>query len=475
MCLFISIQRFLLLSLFSALLGLLSADSFAADGYYLYSNYGNTVRVPSDGDPSAVCSACSNETLCHWAQYDQHIVSVSVSGSAAHPNCAYVFRQGTSTSNSYWTFAPSGTYYGCPSGQQYDQSLGACKAINSCISGVTVAGSGSPVGSPGYDNVGKSISYCSSDKCLISAWESIEFSACPDNSTSCAPVVYKRSNGTQTGDACSSPSSPPDLPPSSCSGGMTLLGGVCTCPAGARMQGGVCRQLIDCSTGYHRVNDSCIADACPAGEIMQDNRCIPDPRSGVENPNPAPGEPPISCASGRHYDVSLNSCVANTSVNGGTSGSPGTPGNPNSGSGSGSGTGTGTGSGGGLPGESGSAESSDCAQPPVCAGDAVQCALLTQVWRNHCDAVPDVVISEHPVPPVQSVDVSSAANSALSAPAAVVFSASCPAPVSFSVQGRQYQLDWQPVCTAATSIRPVIIGIAYFLGLLIVAGVRRAD
>lgn len=245
---------------------------------------------------------------------------------------------------------------------------------------------------------------------------------------------------------------------------MTLMGGVCVCPAGARVQGGVCRQNIDCSTGYHRVNDSCIADACPSGEVIQDNKCIPDPRSPVQNPNPADGEPPIACAAGRHYDTSLASCVANTSANGGTSGSPGTPGNPDSGSVSG----------GGFPGESGSAESSDCSQPPVCAGDAVQCAMLVQVWRNHCESVPQAVIDSHPVPPVDTVDVGASATAALNAPSAVVFTAVCPAPVTFTVQGHQYQLEWTYVCQMASSIKPVLIGIASFFGLLIVAGVRRS-
>lgn len=467
MCRFILILRFLLSWPFLALLGLPSAE--AASGFYLYSNYGNSVRIPSDGSPNPVCDACANETLCHWAMYDQHIVSLSYGGNASKPQCSFVFKQGSSGSNQNWLYSPSGTYYGCPSDQSFNANNppSYCTTTNSCIANVTVAGSGSPAANPGYANVGKSITYCSTGKCVVRAWESIEFSTCLDNSTSCAPSIFKRSEGILTGDACTTPAGPPDLPSAGCSGGMSLMGGVCVCPAGARVQGGVCRQNIDCSTGYHRVNDSCIADACPAGEIIQDNRCIPDPRSAVNNPNPAPGEPSLSCASGRHYDTSLSSCVANTAVNGGTSGSPGTPGNPNSGSGSGSG--------GGFPGESGSAESSDCAQPPVCAGDAVQCALLTQVWRNHCDAVPDVLIAQHPVPPVESVDVGASATSALSAPAAVVFNVTCPVPVSFTVQGHQYQFEWQPVCTAATSIRPVLIAIAYFLGLLIVAGVRRGD
>lgn len=446
------IQQFMLFLLFSALPGLLSANSV----YYVMSDY------PTNSDYfstsyDGTCSLFIASTGGYTGYYD--------GGTVCHLNAFGGINRSMSPRYCGDNLVFSDSTRSCQCADGYQMQNGVCTLQNSCINGVTVAGSGYPPANPGYSGVGSQITYCSSDKCVVRAWESLVFSACPDDSTSCSAVRVNRSEGTLTGDQCTTPSLPSDPQPQ-CAGGMTLQGGQCVCPAGARIKGGVCRQNIDCSAGYHRVNDSCIADACPSGEIIQDNKCVPDPRSTVENTNPAPGEPPIACAAGRHYDVSLSSCVANTAANGGTSGSPGTPGNPSSGSG---------GVGGGFPGESGSAESSDCAQPPVCAGDAVQCALLTQVWRNHCDSVPQSVVDAHPVPPIESVDLSTSAIASLNAPAALTFVAVCPADKNFSIMGQSYVLSWQPVCDGAAYLKPLIIAIGFLHGLYVVFSIRKGE
>ncbi len=463
------IRLFTLCLLFSVLLGLHSVNCFAS-GYYTYSRNGKTVRISETAGSGAVSARCIDGTLCNWTSQSgvsQTVIGSNCSASMSPFSCTYTYTQSDSPGSSSWTLSITPTYYACPSGQSYDASASSsnyCGTSNSCISGLTPAGSGYPVATPGHSGDGRQITFCASSKCQATAWESISVSFCADNSSSCPPVAYLRSEMTYTGQSCTTPNLSDKQP--FCSGGMQLLGGVCVCPAGARVQGGVCRQLIDCSTGYHRVNDSCISDACPAGEIIQDNKCVPDPLSTVKNPNPATGEPPIACAAGRHYDTSLASCVSNTAANGGTSGSPGTPGNPNTGNG---------GVGGGLPGESGSAESSDCAQAPVCAGDAVQCAMLTQVWRNHCESVPQSVISAHPVPAIESVDLSASAISSLNAPAALTFAAVCPADKSLSIMGHSYVLSWQPACDGASYLKPIIIAIAFLHGLYVVFSIRKGE
>jgi len=52
---------------------------------------------------------------------------------------------------------------------------------------------------------------------------------------------------------------------------------------------------------------------------------------------------------------------------------------------------------------------------------------------------------------------------------------SCPSPYSFSVQGRAFAIDYQPFCDFFTSVRPVVIAMAFVTAMLIALGGYKRD
>jgi hypothetical protein len=105
-----------------------------------------------------------------------------------------------------------------------------------------------------------------------------------------------------------------------------------------------------------------------------------------------------------------------------------------------------------------------CDSEPTCDGDAAQCAAVSQAWHIRCDSEvsakgesststgqaiidgQDPQASSYPDPnnptPVRLGDLDS------SEP----FAASCPAAISFSVQGHQISIDFTPVCELGSII-----------------------
>lgn len=183
-----------------------------------------------------------------------------------------------------------------------------------------------------------------------------------------------------------------------------------------------------------------------------------------------------SCQTINNYDtVTVGGSARNPG--GGTAPTDG-PGSGSSGDGSGSSgdSGDGTGDGGGVEGSVTGGVS--CADPPVCDGDPVQCAVLSQQWKARCpdpaegDPVVDIGFTEGEI----AGDISGGDDvdvGALNA-SGPLGAGSCPAPFNVTVWGTSVSIDvWQYGCDFATLFAPFVLAMGYLLGgLLLVRGIQ---
>lgn len=126
---------------------------------------------------------------------------------------------------------------------------------------------------------------------------------------------------------------------------------------------------------------------------------------------------------------------------------------------------------------------------PVCETnfDPIQCAIYLNNWHHRCDSKQqieeifgdpeemqdaDSVLgdSEANQLPTGEIDFSTLIEDALD-PNLITISSNCPAAESFSLLGKTYQLSWDPICTVAEGVRPLVIALGYVAAAFIM--IRR--
>jgi len=158
------------------------------------------------------------------------------------------------------------------------------------------------------------------------------------------------------------------------------------------------------------------------------------------------------------------------------------------GDGDGEGGGTGPGGGGGTgPGEGegeGEGDSSvggeACNQPLVCDGDAIQCAILRSNKSQACQfqydasvkkAISDELAGDAYKLKEEKIDVSNFFTDALNK--GRWLPSSCPPPEFFTVMGRSFSIQWEPLCRFASSIAPIIVAMAsIFFAIFVSRGLK---
>lgn len=117
-----------------------------------------------------------------------------------------------------------------------------------------------------------------------------------------------------------------------------------------------------------------------------------------------------------------------------------------------------------------------CETPPVCSGDAIQCAVLQQQHKTRCDAEKardfesvkgeiDTMLSGSEFQPSEELTVNVPS---IIGQGARFLPAGCPAPMTTTVIGRAVALSFEPVCTAAESLAPLILIMSALGALLVV-------
>lgn len=151
--------------------------------------------------------------------------------------------------------------------------------------------------------------------------------------------------------------------------------------------------------------------------------------------------------------------------------------------------------GGGEGGEGGGYTGGRCeagnVRPPDCLSDldVIQCGIFLETWQQRCNDQlrsqelfgtaddlegEDSVIGESEANEVgeEEVDFTGMVSEVLD-DSLFVFTASCPAPVSFSIMGSNFQISYEWACTFAEMIRPFVIALGYLMGVLTIAGYFR--
>jgi len=112
-----------------------------------------------------------------------------------------------------------------------------------------------------------------------------------------------------------------------------------------------------------------------------------------------------------------------------------------------------------------------CEDPPVCDGDPVGCALLSQQWRTRCTDITaeDALAAMGATPEEIAGDLGVAQVDVSTIDADGGFTASaCPAPVSISIMGQSLSLDiWQRGCDMALLFAPFVLAMGYFAGAML--------
>jgi len=133
---------------------------------------------------------------------------------------------------------------------------------------------------------------------------------------------------------------------------------------------------------------------------------------------------------------------------------------------------------GGLLGEGGGgtrsgSASDNCGTPPVCDGDAIDCAVLTQTWQTSC--IPEeTAITQQQIDDAMGVSAPPAGTTTdLSSHAldssGLGLSRSCPAPLTASVLGKSMTVDLTEFCNLASILGTLIMITASFISLRIIA------
>lgn len=143
------------------------------------------------------------------------------------------------------------------------------------------------------------------------------------------------------------------------------------------------------------------------------------------------------------------------------------------------GGGSGSGNGDGDGEESSVVGGDFCDVPPVCTGDAIQCAILDQQYITRCNAEDLYDYDKHKDkiddlfndPKFELKDPTEVELSSFVTGHTRWLSATCPADETMSLRtngGRTFSLSYVPLCNAADSIAPLIVIIATLLATLYV-------
>lgn len=186
-----------------------------------------------------------------------------------------------------------------------------------------------------------------------------------------------------------------------------------SCPEGFTLVNGMCAQNVSapeqCIFPYEHVDGICLLDNAECSNGQTGVSVVVDLATGATqcsahiNSSSAPTSEPSSSPSSEPSSDPANSSTpfsssapqssANSSANA-SSGGDGNGSGDGDGNGSGNGSSSGNGGGSGDGGSSGSTSSSngnaqggDCSAAPSCDGDAIQCAILEQIWRGQCDGL----------------------------------------------------------------------------------------
>lgn len=233
---------------------------------------------------------------------------------------------------------------------------------------------------------------------LINPNQGAWYRCAPSKVCSCqSPKTLSENDGQLI---CVSPQSSSSSVPSSCPEGFTLVNGMCAQNVSAPEQ---------CIFPYEHVDGICLLDNAECSNGQTGISVVVDLATGATqcsahtNSSSAPTSEPSSSPSSEPSSDPANSSTpfsssapqssANSSANA-SSGGDGNGGGDGDGNGSGSGSSSGNGGGSGDGGSSGSTSSSngnaqggDCSAAPSCDGDAIQCAILEQIWRGQCDGL----------------------------------------------------------------------------------------
>lgn len=113
------------------------------------------------------------------------------------------------------------------------------------------------------------------------------------------------------------------------------------------------------------------------------------------------------------------------------------------------------------------ANSSDCGAPPTCQGDAIQCAILDQTWRNRCETTPETLKYD------AAVGSEAALKSQLTGSVVDIgvldqsrhFASSCPADASFEILGFSGHIPYSSICPYLVIFGNLGAAVALFFGI----------
>lgn len=136
-----------------------------------------------------------------------------------------------------------------------------------------------------------------------------------------------------------------------------------------------------------------------------------------------------------------------------------------------------------LCGEGGTTSGGDvCLSPPVCSGDPINCAIQFQTWKTRCEVEKqNTNISEAKAWADEQLSTGDPAspfadsqktylNVGVFNTTDMLGNASCPAPKSFTVLGRTYQIPFDVFCNIAAIIGHILVIGASILSLRLVMG-----
>jgi len=251
------------------------------------------------------------------------------------------------------------------------------------------------------------------------------------------------------------------------------------------------------TSGFCNYTGSSTGDGC--NDIDANLGSVGDSLNPPDTPDVPPSDPhDPGCPSGYSWTGSF--CVKDSTPGDGDGGGDGggtDPGGGDGGDGGGTGPGgdgdgegggTGPGGGGGTgPGEGegeGEGDSSvggeACNQPLVCEGDAIQCAILRSNKSQACQfqydapvkkAISDELAGDAYKLKEEKIDVSNFFTDALNK--GRWLPSSCPPPEFFTVMGRSFSIQWEPLCRFASSIAPIIVAMAsIFFAIFVSRGLK---
>lgn len=122
--------------------------------------------------------------------------------------------------------------------------------------------------------------------------------------------------------------------------------------------------------------------------------------------------------------------------------------------------------------------SRNCADPPICEGDPIDCAVVRQSWESNCMVKPDQggVLGEikQAVGSTYQSGLEEKAGSSVNVASVInnsgfLSSSGCPAPLSFSILGKNVSVSFQPFCDLAISVSGLVVGFCLLIAVRIVS------